>query len=68
MPELPRTEAQNRFHIAFLNFVKVIASEQPLVIFLDDLQFSDASTLSLIRWLATARELSHSGDRRLSQQ
>jgi predicted ATPase/class 3 adenylate cyclase len=59
VPELPRTEAQNRFHLTFLNFVKVIASEHPLVIFLDDLQFSDASTLNLIRWLATARELSH---------
>ena len=59
VPDLPRTEAQNRFHITFLNFVKVIASEQPLVIFLDDLQFSDASTLNLVRWLTTARELSH---------
>ena len=57
--ELPRTEAQNRFQIVFLNFVRVIANEQPLVIFLDDLQFSDASTLNLIRWLATARELTH---------
>jgi predicted ATPase/class 3 adenylate cyclase len=57
--ELARTEAQNRFHITFLNFVKVIAAEHPLVIFLDDLQFSDASTLNLIHWLATARELSH---------
>ncbi len=46
-----RTEAQNRFHITFLNFVKVIASEHPLVVFLDDLQFSDASTLNLIRCL-----------------
>ena len=27
------------------------------MIFLDDLQFSDASTLNLIRWLATARDL-----------
>ena len=59
VPELPRTEAQNQFQIAFLNFVKVIANKQPLVIFLDDLQFSDASTLNLIRWLATARELKH---------
>ena len=59
VPELPRTEAQNRFHIAFLNFVRVIANEQPLVIFFDDLQFGDASTLNLIRWLATARELTH---------
>ena len=59
VPELPQTEAQNRFQIAFLNFVKVIANNQPLVIFLDDLQFSDVSTLNLMRWLATARELKH---------
>jgi len=59
VPELSRTETQNRFQIAFLNFVRVIASEQPLVIFLDDLQFSDASTVNLIRWLATAREMTH---------
>ena len=58
VPELPRTEAQNRFQIALLNFVKVVASLQPLVIFLDDLQYGDASTLHLIRGLATARELS----------
>jgi predicted ATPase/class 3 adenylate cyclase len=57
--ELPPNEAQNRLQIAFLNFVRVIASEEPLVIFLDDLQFSDASTLNLIHWLATARELRH---------
>jgi predicted ATPase/class 3 adenylate cyclase len=57
VPELPHNEAQNRLQIAFLNFVRVIAGEQPLVIFLDDLQFSDASTLNLIRWLATARDL-----------
>jgi predicted ATPase len=59
VPELPRTEAQNRFQIAFVNFVRVIAAEQPLVIFFDDLQFADASTLNLMRWLATARDLTH---------
>jgi predicted ATPase/class 3 adenylate cyclase len=59
VPELPRTEAQNRFQIAFLNFVRVIANEQPLVIFLDDLQFGDVSTLNMIRWLGTARDLTH---------
>jgi predicted ATPase/class 3 adenylate cyclase len=59
VPELPRTEAQNRFQIAFLSLVRVIAGEHPLVIFLDDLQYSDASTLNLIRWLATARDLKH---------
>jgi predicted ATPase/class 3 adenylate cyclase len=59
VPELPRTEAQNRFQIALLNFVKVVSNERPLVLFLDDLQFSDASTLNLIRWLATTREITH---------
>lgn len=59
VPELPPNEAQNRLQIAFLNFVRAIAAEQPLVLFLDDLQFGDASTLNLIRWLATARDLRH---------
>ncbi len=57
VPPLPRTEAQNRFQIAFVNFVKVIATKRPLVIFLDDLHYSDASTLNLIRWLAGTRDL-----------
>jgi Predicted ATPase len=57
--ELPPTEAQNRFQLAFLSFVRVITNDRPLVIFLDDLQFSDASTLNLVRWLATARDLKH---------
>lgn len=59
VPELPRNEAQNRFQITLLDFIRVVAQTQPLVIFLDDLQFSDAATLQLIRWLATARDLSH---------
>ncbi|MBO9649384.1 MAG: AAA family ATPase [Variovorax sp.] len=59
VPELPPNEQQNRLQIAFLNFVRALASEQPLAVFLDDLQFSDASTLNLLRWLATARDLRH---------
>jgi predicted ATPase/class 3 adenylate cyclase/tRNA A-37 threonylcarbamoyl transferase component Bud32 len=57
VPPLARTEAQNRFQITFVNFVKVIAAKRPLVIFLDDLHYADASTLNLIRWLATSRDL-----------
>lgn len=60
VPELPPTEAQNRFQIVFLNFVKVFANQQhPLVIFMDDLQWSDVPTLNLLQRLATARELNH---------
>ncbi|NJD05816.1 MAG: serine/threonine protein kinase, partial [Methylococcaceae bacterium] len=57
VPELPATEAQNRFQITLLNFVRAVTAERPLVMFLDDLQFGDAATLNLIRWLAEARDL-----------
>ena len=57
VPELPPTEAANRFQIAVQNFIRVVTADQPLVVFLDDLQFSDASTLALIRWLGAARDL-----------
>jgi predicted ATPase/class 3 adenylate cyclase len=60
VPALPPTEAQNRFQLAFLEFVRVFANErQPLVMFLDDLQWSDAPTLNLIQRMVTAREMSH---------
>jgi predicted ATPase/class 3 adenylate cyclase len=58
--ELSPTETQNRFLILFLNFVKVFATEHhPLVIFLDDLQWSDIPTLNLINRLVTAQEQGH---------
>lgn len=60
VPELPATEAQNRFQILFIKFVKLFAtSEHLLVIFLDDLQWCDVPTLNLIQRLVTSRELSH---------
>lgn len=57
VPELPSTEAANRFQIVVQNFIRVVTADQPLLVFLDDLQFSDASTLALIRWLGAARDL-----------
>ena len=58
--DLPPAESQNRFQILFLNFVKVFASEEhPLVIFLDDLQWSDVPTLNLVSRLVTSHELNH---------
>jgi predicted ATPase/class 3 adenylate cyclase len=60
VPELPPTEAQNRLQIVLLNFVKVFAAlDHALVIFMDDLQWSDVPTLNLIERLVTARDLSH---------
>ncbi|MGE5329384.1 MAG: diguanylate cyclase domain-containing protein [Deltaproteobacteria bacterium] len=49
LTELQGLEAQNRFNLVFNNFVCSLASkEHPLVIFLDDLQWADSSTLKII--------------------
>ncbi|HKK92694.1 MAG TPA: AAA family ATPase, partial [Longimicrobiales bacterium] len=58
--ELSPTEAQNRFHLVLIEFIRVVADRQhPLVLFLDDLQWSDVPTLALLRRLATARGLGY---------
>ncbi|MCP4753075.1 MAG: AAA family ATPase [Proteobacteria bacterium] len=58
--ELNPVEAQNRFMQVFRDFVSQIADEQcPLVIFLDDLQWSDTSTLSLIQSLIAGSSIRH---------
>ncbi|PSF35692.1 serine/threonine-protein kinase PknK [Aphanothece hegewaldii CCALA 016] len=54
VPNLPPTEAQNRFNLVLQNFLAVFAKkEHPLVIFLDDLQWADQATLKLIKSLMT---------------
>ena len=56
--ELNAAETQNRLHITFQNFVNVFAkSKHPLVLFLDDLHWSDAPTLRLVHHLMTANEV-----------
>ncbi|MBK1985991.1 AAA family ATPase [Sphaerospermopsis aphanizomenoides BCCUSP55] len=54
VPELPPTEAQNRFNLVFQNFIQVFCQkEHPLVIFLDDLQWTDSATLQLLQLIMT---------------
>jgi PAS domain S-box-containing protein len=54
VPVLPPNEAQNRFRMAFRQFVSVFTSEtHPLVLFLDDLQWIDPASLTLIEDLIT---------------
>ncbi|WP_332874009.1 diguanylate cyclase [Amphritea pacifica] len=58
--ELPPAEARNRLQRALIAFLRVFASDgHPVVLFLDDLQWSDVPTLELMRRLVTSRELSH---------
>lgn len=50
---LPPKEAQNRFRIVMRRFIRVFAQKgQPLVIFLDDLQWADPASIQLIRYLS----------------
>jgi predicted ATPase/signal transduction histidine kinase len=59
-PWLPAAEAQNRFTLAFRNFVAALATaDAPLVIFLDDLQWADTSTLHLLTALLTSPASPH---------
>ncbi|MBN2532412.1 MAG: AAA family ATPase [Spirochaetales bacterium] len=53
-------EAQQRFQMVFHEFLQVFArGNHPLVIFLDDLQWSDLSTLDLVTYLFTTQEIHH---------
>ena len=55
---LDPTESQNRFNRVFLEFVGAFARpENPLVLFLDDLQWADSATLTLLPLLLTSPEL-----------
>ena len=55
VPELGPAESQNRFNLAFQNFIKVFTnSEHPLTIFLDDLQWADGASLKLMQLLMSA--------------
>ncbi|MEI7847807.1 MAG: serine/threonine-protein kinase PknK, partial [Chloroflexota bacterium] len=53
--ELPPAQAKNRYRLVMQNFIGVFPSLQhPLVLFLDDLQWSDAASLELLEYLITA--------------
>ncbi|MCA9714425.1 MAG: AAA family ATPase, partial [Myxococcales bacterium] len=57
---LPPSETANRFRVTTHALFKALAGERhPLVLFLDDLQWSDLATLQLIEQLAADPELTH---------
>ncbi|MGE4091790.1 MAG: AAA family ATPase, partial [Candidatus Binatia bacterium] len=56
-PPLPPAETQSRFRLTFQSFFRVfLSSDHPLVLFLDDLQWADSSSLSLLQLFLTVPE------------
>lgn len=52
LPELGSAETHNRFNTVFLNFLRVFCTkEHPLILFLEDLQWSDVPTLHMIEFI-----------------
>jgi serine/threonine protein kinase len=60
VPPLPPQEMQHRFQAVFRRFLAVFArKEHPLTVFLDDLQWLDAATLTLIEHLVSHPDVKH---------
>src|SRR5260370_2575217 len=60
IPELPPQDTRRRFHTVFRRFMSVFAGpEHPLALFLDDLQWLDASTLALIGDVLSEPNVTH---------
>ncbi|HEY8943886.1 MAG TPA: AAA family ATPase, partial [Polyangiaceae bacterium] len=60
VPALGPTETKHRFRRVFREFIRVFARpEHPLVIFVDDLQWMDASTPELLTELFTGDDVRH---------
>jgi predicted ATPase/class 3 adenylate cyclase len=59
-PELKGLEAQNRFNYEFIRFFKSIADkDSPLVLFVDDLQWADPSSLNLFKTITENRDIGY---------
>lgn len=60
VPDLPASEAYNRLSLTFKKFIATFAdASHPLVIFLDDVQWSDLATLRLIEAIIDDKIITH---------
>lgn len=58
--ELPPKESQNRFLMVFRDFIRVFTrGRRPLVIFIDDMQWADCSSINLFKYLSQDANLRH---------
>ena len=60
VPKLGPSESQNRFNLVIQSFVRAISKqEHPLVIFIDDWQWADSGSLSVLELLMTDSDNTH---------
>jgi PAS domain S-box-containing protein len=58
--QLGAVENQNRFNFVFKNFIQIIATAiHPFVIFIDDLQWADSSSLNFLKMIITNKSNKH---------
>ncbi|MBP7738531.1 MAG: serine/threonine-protein kinase PknK [Spirochaetes bacterium] len=58
VPVLDGSAAQNRFHYAFKNLVRSMASpEHPLVLFIDDWQWADLPSINMLETLLSDKDI-----------
>ncbi|WAS90844.1 AAA family ATPase [Nannocystis punicea] len=60
VPPQPLLEAQNRFNRVLRQFIGVFAQpDQPLILFLDDLQWADTASIRLLQHILTHPDVQH---------
>lgn len=58
VPDLPPTQAQHRFRLVFQDFIQIFAKEaHPLVLFIDNLQWCDEASFTVLEHLLTVPKL-----------
>ena len=57
LSEISPEQTKNRFQLAFHKFIKVITTDRPVILFLDDLQWANGSMLELLEKIISSKDI-----------